>query len=296
MAVKDFTFTQNIGRAKRPHLGIPNIASNMPEGTEDGLEVTGCRFSFALCYDDPAHTILLAHMFGAVADAGSGPSSYTHTFTLSPDVDTLKGLTVCARIGTSGTKQKTLYGGRINKWDITWEPGGHAIVSVEVMCKGANALASLTSLTPHASPTYVISNHGSTISWNSDTPTARRCRLACDRAMATNYGIGSAEGLAELDDIGDVTLEATLNSGETGVTDHEAAYIAATSSDATFSFTRSTHTLAGTLHNAQLMDPIERAASRPGIIQYTAKWRGLADTTDSGLAIVVTNDVANYNT
>lgn len=286
----------DIGVEEVPTMGDHTLTAAAPVEFVKTLQTAGGSFVAPFYADDAAILLLFAFLFGAVADGGSGPSSYTHTYTLDNKSASRKFFTAEHTFGD--VDQKTMEGCVVTRWSITIEPGRPVMISVEYIAETGAALTTQTALT-HAAGEILVGNLGSVLAWNSVNHVPRRVTISCDHGYARRYVVGSAQTLQPVINARtNISVEAELEHGV--LTDPEAAYVAETTGDLTISLTAGGGEVhAFTLYNAQIVRGVQRNAQGFGIIPKSILWRGKADAGgggDLGLRLAVTNSsIATYN-
>jgi hypothetical protein len=277
--------------ARATHEPLPHLVSAASVGAVqsesfEAKERTSGTIEAVAGYAGNGLGLLLKHAMGTVADAGTGP--YTHTFTMASTLPT--GLSACQQRGTANAEE--FYGGKVSKLVLSVEAGKPMFVMADMVFKNAGARAAASpSLPALASFTPVLHNEAGNLAFNSVNYSPRNFKLTIDNGLDSDgvHELGTLY-IAEPDrgDYVNVTIECDLVYRTDAL---YTAHLAKTAANVTLTFTSGSMSLAFTLHNA-ILEKCEDPISAAGYITQSVRWRGYADASNSGLAIVLTNNTA----
>ena len=226
--------------------------------------------------------------FGAVADAGSGPSSYTHTYTHTRALP--PGLTL--EIGRGNALTEEVYGAMASKASLEVAANGVGSLELEIIAKTGQTRASVSSPT-HVTSYRVVGHHVGVVTFNAVTYTPTRVKLVIDNGLASVDECGSLyTAPPERGAPFKVTFELEFYANSTVGDALYNAHLAKTASNLTVTMTHPTegYTIAITLHGAichTCTTPLTGGGG--GLIKTSASFQGYASGTDYGCAIVITN-------
>jgi len=231
--------------------------------------------------------LLLEAGMGSVTDAGAGP--YTHTFELG---STINALTLEGIRGDSG-QSEVFTGCKLDEWSL--EGVTKELVKLDATILAMTSAARGSAGTPSYS-TGEICNHKQcgTLAFNSANYTLKKWKVAVKNSLEPIYELGSSE----ISEPGfgarrEVIVSATLVA-RSGTDALYAAQLARTQGDVTWALTGTgNNAMAFTARNARLRKASD-TISAPGTYEVTCEWACFADTSDSALQIVVTNDDVHY--
>jgi hypothetical protein len=286
MRVVSLGVERQIDKPRRAHLGTLSAASYVSRSHFIASDNVAGSIEVLASYDDST-VALVAHAFGAAADAGAGP--YTHTIT--PAEPGLTGLTLETINGTGLGEQWE--GCKINRAELSVEAGQEMRLRLDVMAE------TNTGLEAAGSPSYpteepILHSHAGQFTHNSVAADLVSFSLVRDRKLGTRQLLGSAKTKEPAPtDFSEVTGTLVF---EYSATNNNSVYIADTQSDATITFTGSgNHVLAITLHN-MLITKVMRGVGSVGVIRETVEFRCEATASEAGASLVFTNDNALYTT
>ena len=267
----------------RSHLGHASSASTNSRDTYVSKIEAGGSVEVLAAYDDST-MLLLKHCFGAVADGGAGP--FTHTFTLSKTGYT--GLTLEAGLGTAHSE--TFEGSLANDWELKVSGNAEMRLVVSVISE-TSAVAALGTPTYNAAPDVILGSHAGDLMWDGNPYELQDLSIKVKKALSTRTKMGSLETLrptvsGKMQVTVSMTVEFRANDAlEAGLQD-------GTVSDATVTFTGTGNNEAAlTLQNARITK-VGRTINAAGVITQSVDLVCLADGTNEGLKLIVTNDHA----
>ena len=276
-------------QAKATHTPVEDlygdgVAAVASDSILSQVDVSG-NVRLNACYQGGMLGVLLYAVMGSVTDGGSGPASYTHTFTLSDP----KALTVDVERGNSA-KDEVMQGCKPSKLVLSVQPGQVAEVSVDFIGMTATARGANTPVAP-AAPYYISHANVGTLGFDSATYVLASFTLNIDTKVVRLDQLGSAYSDEPVrSGMTDVAIDCEIV-GRTNAL--QVAALAGTQGNVTLTMTSGTRSLAITLHNAKVVtysDPITSLSP----IRQRVTFRGHADGTNHGLAIVLTNSDATY--
>jgi hypothetical protein len=277
------TLRRQIDRRPVPHLGTEAMTSYVRREFYDASDTVTGGFQTIAAYDDST-ALLLGHCIDSVPGDAGGPT-YTHTFTLTKDQAT--SLTIEQMIAEA--KAILFEGCMINSWRLACSPGElMTFTATDVIGETSGAITAAGSPTYSTTQEYIKHSHAGSLAWDSLSDKVNSFDLSVNRNLQRRLRLGSLHTV-EPRPVGftDIALRVTREWDEDTV---HASYLSGATGDATISFTgTSPHVLAITLHNCYCAEISGPVASGPGIITDTIELRPLADTTDAGLTIVLTN-------
>lgn len=253
----------------------------------------GGGISMNLAYNN-ASLILLKHLLGAVAEGGGGGPNYTHTFTLA-HLDGL-GLHMHAISGKAGAGSskiaESLTGCKIESGTIKVEHGKPVMLDAQIIGKTSSGLVVVSAPTIAASPALVLHHHMGNFAWNSATRKVKSLEISISRGLERDLYLNS---LDTAEPVETTPLVCELSIGTRWREDAwDDGQWAETLANATFTFTSGARSMAITCHNGQVID-VSRPVQSRGAIEQTVKLALQADSSNSGLAIVVTNTNSAYD-
>ena len=264
--VASVSLSRKVTQVPRPDLKS-DAGSAMRRGHFLSEEVCDGSASMAASYDSIG--MLLKHGLGTLADAGSGPSSYTHTYTLAASPPT--GLTVETVRGTSG-QSEVFEGVKVNNLTLSVAAG-------EAMMLDLDFIAQTGTRGSAGSPTYgsnenlILHSQAGQFAFNGANYDLKSLTLKVENSLDRRQLLGSVLTSEPVrSDFMSVTLDVELEA----VDALSAALVAGTQSDATITFTTAT-------------DDIGDA----GIVSMSCSFVCESDGTDEGLSILVTNSDAS---
>lgn len=271
--------------APRPHLvlgdgGATRSRVLISELVEGELE-------FELRYTGSG--LWLEAAMGTVAEGGGGGPTYTHTFTRS-NFGALPHYTLELVRGDGGNSE-VFDGVVVQRLVIRSDARGYVRVTATVI--GRTATARGAAGTPTAGDaSLALAHHFGTLGWNSATWSMQNWELTIDNRLAERQRHGSLYTAKPHPTAPpEFTLRAAIDVDDAFYT----AYLAGTESDLTLTGTSATWgTLAFTLHNAAVDDHGDPITG-PTMLTSNVTWRGQADSSDQGIAIVSTNADATYD-
>lgn len=287
----------DIGIEEVPTLGDHTNDSANPVEFVKTLVAADGQIVFPLLAEDQAVYFILAYIFGKVTDSGSGPSSYVHTYELANVVRSLVAMSCEHRHGSGDSK--LMHGCVPTRTTITIEAGRPVMVTCDYLAEEGGALATKTTLSHFTGGEFLLGPQGSVMAWNSVSHQPIRIVITIDHKMGRRYVVGSLVTLQPIvTGPTEIMIEADLEHGV--LTDPEAAYVAETTGDLTFTLTSGGgETFAFTAFNAQIVRAIDRVVGGYGIIGKSVTWRAKADAGgagDEGLKLVVSNSsIATYD-
>lgn len=276
-------------QAKATHTPVEDlygdgVAAVASDSILSQVDVSG-NVRLNACYQGGVLGMLLYAVMGAVSEGGSGPSSYTHTFSLSDP----KALTVDVERGNSA-KDEVMQGCKPAKLVLSVQPGQVAEVSIDFIGMTATARGTNTPVAP-ATPYYISHAHVGSLGFDSATYVLASFTLTIDTKVARLDQLGSAYSD---EPVRTAMTEVTIDCEIVGRTNAlQVASLAGTQGNVTLTMTSGTRSLAITLHGAKVVtyaDPL----STVGVMRQRVTFRGHADGTNHGLAIVLTNSDATY--
>jgi hypothetical protein len=284
-------------RKPRSHLGYNGSAAYAPREFIDESDDAGGQFEIPLYYEDGGIGMILAALFGAVTEGGAGP--YTHDFTLTTPMGStfLNGLTMWQGNGEEDAERFT--GCILSAGELKVEAGQQAVLAVSnIIAQTSGGLIAQGSPSFASSAEAIDFDHFGALSWNSRSAVLRSLSIKWTRAYERRPHLGSLYTLRPVQ-TAPIKIEctATVDHGESSdTTNLDTDWHAGTTADLTISATGSGDNALGiTVHNAYIED-ISRPVGGTGLIRSTIKWSGLADGTDQGLKIRLTNASATYKT
>lgn len=242
-----------------------------------------------LTYDTTPIGLLLEAMFGTFATTGSGP--YVHTYLLRTQ-GVMNGLTARQLVGRSASesvtdKERVWTGLVVTSWEIMAKAREPVRLSLDLIGRTGTAIGAVTG-TPSVAALgeTILAHHLTAITWDSTTYVCTDVTIRCNHKLERRPVVGSLytdkpapSGYQEIEII------ATIQVADD---DFLVDLLAGTSGDLACTFTGSGGSLVITGHNCQL-----RTAPMPvnnhGVITAVLTWRCLADSSDRGLAAVLTN-------
>lgn len=291
---------QAIDSAPRQHSQGPAVThGGMPIAHTDGnIVVSGLAFTVPAYYNDDCLALLYAAM-GAVLDGGSGPSSWTHTFTLA---GTLPSCTIEAIEGAdaaAATSAVVAAGAVCSQLVWTIQPGStpSTIATTWNAQKDAgDTTAGSPSFGSDAAP--VMYHQIGDLSWNSitiDKDAVRSATITITNGLSDDrFALGSQyrqEPYLTGDRV--VTCEIAMERAQADTL--RASYTSRASSSLTFTVTDGSKSAAFTFYAARIMT-FGRTWSVDGIVMQTVLFRAFAVSGGAnGLQIVITNDVEHYD-
>ncbi|MFZ9975327.1 MAG: phage tail tube protein [Candidatus Limnocylindrus sp.] len=292
---------QQIDRTPRQHSQGPGVThGGMPIAHTDGsITVSDLAFECSSYYNDDSIALFYAAM-GAVADAGSGPSSYTHTFTLA---NTLPSWTIETIEGedSNGDDSAVVTAGCVCSglvWTI--ESGGSTPSTLAVTFNGQKDAGDTTAGSPSFgsidAPTMYY--HIGDLSWNSITiekEFVRRITVTLANGLSVDrFGVGTQyREEPYLTGERSVTIEVMMERHQADAL--RASYTSGANSSLTFTLTSGSKTAANTFHAARIMS-FGRDIQIAGVVMQTVTFRAFAvPAGGNGWSLVVTNDVENYD-
>jgi hypothetical protein len=285
-------------RKPRNHLGLNGVAAYSARDFIDESDEAGGQFEIPLYYDDGGIGMILAALFGAVADAGGG-APYTHDFTLTTPMGAgfLNGLTLWQGNGEEDAERFT--GAILSAGELKVDAGGQAALVVSnVIAQTSGGLIAQGTPSFAATAEAIDFDHFGAISWNGRAAVLRSFSLKWTRMYERRPHLGTLYTLRPVQ-AGFIKIEFTaqVDHGEsTDTTNLDTDWHAGTSADLTISAAGTgDHALGITVHNAYIED-ISRPIGGTGLVRSTIKWIGLGDAVDQGLKIRLTNALATYKT
>jgi hypothetical protein len=284
-------------RKPRPHLLYNGQAAVSPVEFYNEADDAGGQVEVPLYYDDGGVGMLLAQSFGAAADAGAGP--YTHDFTLVTPAGAafLNGLTMYQ--GNGEEDAEVFRGCVIGSGEIKVDAGSPAkLMLSNIIAQTSGGLTAQGTPSFAASAEMVDFDDFGDIAWNGRAATLRGFSLKWTRAFERRRHLGSLYTLRPVQTAPiKVEFTASVDHGESSDTSNfDSDWHAGTQADLTIGATGTgSNALGITVHNAYIED-ISRPVSGSGLIRSTIKWVGMADSTDMGLKVRLTNSLATYKT
>lgn len=280
--VASVSLSRKVTQVPRPDLKS-DAGSAMRRGHFQSEEVCDGSASMAASYDSIG--MLLKHGLGTLADAGSGPSSYTHTYTLAASPPT--GLTVETVRGTSG-QSEVFEGVKVNNLTLSVAAG-------EAMMLDLDFIAQTGTRGSAGSPTYgsnenlILHSQAGQFAFNGSNYDLKSLTLKVENSLDRRQLLGSVLTSEPVrSDFMSVTLDVELEA----VDALSAALVAGTQSDATITFTSGTRSFAITCQNAYLSTATDDIGDA-GIVSMSCSFVCESDGTDEGLSILVTNSDAS---
>lgn len=246
--------------------------------------ITGC-----VTYDDKLFPTFLQHALGGLTIDVSGPP-YTHLF--KGDSDGVVGLSMQVVRGDGlATMSERYLGLRVNRLEIEQVARTWMTYRATCIAQSASGMEALSGTPSIPTPEIVMAQHGSVWAWSGNSMVMRRWKLIIDNALVRRSQIGSEQTQAPVPGgYASVRVE-----GENSWVDHVmyADYLAKSQGDGTFSASGdvSSNALAITVHNF-VLDTFDAPSDRPG--ELVQRWAGfgVADGTDQGVQVDLTNDNA----
>lgn len=247
------------------------------------LVIVGCA-----AYDDKLFATFLQHALGGITIDASGPP-YDHVIT--GDTDGVVGLSVEVVRGDGlATPAERYLGVRVNRLEIEQVARTWMTYRATCIAQSATGMEALSGTPSLGTPEIVMAQHGSVWGWSGNSMVMRRWRLTIDNALVRRPRIGSEQTQAPVPGgFASVRVE-----GENSWVDHVmyADYLAKSQGDGTFTMTGATTNVLGfTVHNF-VLDSFDAPSDRPGELVQRWSGFGLADATDQGLQIALTNSNA----
>lgn len=270
----------------RPHLGDAFSTSTNRRQHYTRADTVGGQIEILCAYDDSS-LMILKHALGAVATTGAGP--YTHDFTLATPGPT--GLTIQGGYGTGDAEY--FQGCKVDSFEWSLTAGDVARLTVDVIGETSGGLVLKSAPTYSTGGEEMLHSHISDFSFNGSTWCLSDITISGGRALTRRNLLGStltkepAPG-----DFGELTVRFTVEYGQTAGLN--AAWLAGTQGDATFTLTGSGNNAATfTLQNLYIRD-VSRPINTAGIITQTVECVCEADNVsyNEGLKISIVNDNA----
>lgn len=226
--------------------------------------------------------LLLYHAtWGTTSTTGTNP--YTHTYTLAASPPTV-GLTIEQVLGTGSAER--FAGCRISTFELYLSSRGRMRARMSVIGKSGAGRISATNANTTTNHVPILASQAGAVTWNSITAQCTDFRLRIDNRFERQPTIGSqytAEPYISGPRVVEIEVTViydanTLYSG----------YTAGTASDMAVTFTSGARSMAFTLHNA-VVSRFSSPVNSHGRIMQTLTFRGVAESTDYGLSIVVVN-------
>lgn len=290
-------YIEAIDRVPRQHSQGPGVThGGMPIAATDGaIGVASLQVEVPAYLNDAGMQLWYAAM-GSKSDGGSGPSSYTHTFTLA---NTLPSYTIEAIEGedAAGDDSAVLVDGcKCSELVLTINIGNTPSTLRTTWIgrnDGADTTAGSCTFGDDGHPIQFY--HVGDLSWNSGT---------IDNAAIQSLTLRIQNGLGERRGFGAqlanepyltgprlVTLEVVMERTQADAL--RAAYTSKASSNLTFTITN-THSAAFTLHAAKIMS-FGREIAIDGVVTQTVTFQAFAVVGGgNGLQVVFTNDIQLY--
>lgn len=278
--VVSLSLQTNRRRAPVPDLHDSGV---LPRRHFDVSDESGGAVRLVATYDNIG--LLLKAAMGAVSDGGTGPSAYTHTYTLAA---ALPSLTIEAIRGNA-TNSETFEGAQVNTATLAVEVGQPMYLDLDLIAETSATRAAAGTVSLSATETPILHSHAGQLTFNAVSYDLVGLRVSLSNNIERRAKLGSTEtqeparaGYGSV--VMECTIEAVSNQNDTIL----AAQRAGTQGDAAITFTSGTRSLAITGHNAwvdEATDPVGDA----GIIRQTVRFMCESDGTDLGLALVMTN-------
>lgn len=296
--VASMSLKRTRSRKPRNHLNYNGVTAYAPREFFDERDDAGGGAEVPLLYNDGGIGMLLAAAMGGVTEGGAGP--YTHDFVLKTpnDSDFLNGLTIFQ--GNGDEDAEVFHGCIVPGLELKGSSGGEVMLSLPgIIARTTAGLTSQGSPTFDTAAEFVDFDHFGSITWNGRTIASfKSFSLKVTRAYERRLYMGSLYTARPVQ-TGPIKIEftAVVDHGEASDTASlDADWHLGTQADLALTATGTGNNALGlTVHNAYIED-VSRPVSGPGLIQSTIKWVGMADGTDQGCKIRLTNDEATYKT
>ena len=273
------SLSRKVTQVPRPDLKS-DAGSAMRRGHFLSEEIVDGSASIICTYDNCG--MLLKAALGTLADAGSGPSSYTHTYTLAASPPT--GLTVEVVRGTS-TQSEVFEGCKVNGLTLAVAAGEAMMMDLDFIGQTGAARGSAGTPTYGSDENLILHSQAGQFNFNSVNYDLRSMSLKVENSLDRRQLLGSVLTSEPVrSDFMSVTMDVELEAVDTLT----AALIAGTASDATITFTSGTRSMAITAENAYLTTASDDI-SDAGVVSMSCSFVCESDGTNEGLKIVITN-------
>jgi len=288
---------EQVDRTPRQHSQGPGIAhGGMPIASTDGqIKIEGLTVEVPAYLNDAGMQLWYAAM-GGKSDGGSGPSSYTHTFTLA---NTLPSYTIEAIEGEDSAGDDSaivVTGCKCSELVWTVSPTSAPSTLRTTWTARSDAGDTTAGSCTFGDDDYpMMSYHVGDLTWNSgaiDNAGIQSMTLRIQNGLQARNGFGS-QFANEPYLTGErlVTLEVVMERTQADAL--RAAYDSGAASNLTFTVTN-THTAAFTLHSAKIMS-FGRNVPINGVVTQTVTFQAFAVVGGgNGLQVVFTNDIQYY--
>ena len=277
--VASVSLSRKVTQVPRPDLKS-DAGSAMRRNHFQSEEVCDGSASMVATYDNIG--MMLKHGLGTLADAGSGPSSYTHTYTLAASPPT--GLTVEAVRGTS-TQSEVFEGVKINSLSLSVAAGEAMMLDLDFIAQTGATRGSAGAPSYGSNENLILHSQAGQFAFNSASYDLKSLTLKVENSLDRRQLLGSVLTSEPVrSDFMSVTLDVELEAVDALYN----ALIAGTQSDATITFTSGSRSIAITCQNAYLSTATDDIGDA-GIVSMSCSFVCESDGTDEGLSILVTN-------
>ena len=250
----------------------------------------GGTVDLTMAYNNEGVMGLLKHAFGTLAIGGSGPSSYTYTYTLTRAQPAAPSFTLEQLYGQGGPAAyaEVFAGCRIGKFTLDAQMAKPVVLSMDIMAQTSGGMATATSAS-YSTNAVMLHNHLINFTFNAvQYASITSCKLIVDKKLERTPKLGSLTSGAMLQaGIADATLEVKLRWASNV---SYAAWLAQTTAAGSLTFTNGTASLVLSFAKLQV-ENVQKGVSGPGMQEITVPFRIMPAGSDI-ITAVLTNDVA----